>query len=63
MDPEACLIRALEALCLLERDNALEALLDLATWIRGGGTLPTVVPYHVPGHPVTATAGIFQVGS
>lgn len=40
MDPNACLIRLLDALSEDERDEACTALLDLYRWLRMGGFMP-----------------------
>lgn len=42
MDPTACLTRALTALELNDRDEAVEALRDLANWLERGGFMPHV---------------------
>ena len=40
MDPDATLLRLFDALAAQDSDEALDALVDLANWIAGGGFLP-----------------------
>lgn len=42
MDPQAALCRIADSLICQERGEAVEALEDLAAWIRSGGFLPKV---------------------
>lgn len=40
MDPDACLLRILEAFRAQDRNEAIEAMEDLAEWLRRGGFMP-----------------------
>lgn len=49
MDPKACLKRFLDACADEDRNEAMEALADLYTWVANNGALPEVVALELDG--------------
>lgn len=56
MDPNACLIRILEAMWDDDREEVICGLEDLAEWLDKGGFMPTVVREDKPVEMVPDTA-------